>query len=227
MSEVLHIRVPELRRGTNVVLRDVDVHIERGSFHCIVGANGTGKSSLLGAMSGDLVDGVETLVIDGHDAHGLDVSHLAQLRAVLPQALAPRFPYAVRDVVSWGAYVHGGATAVEVDAALTRLGIQSLAERPVTVLSGGEWARVRIAQALLQRPAVLFADEPDAALDRAASRSLFSMLAASEQTVVAVTHDIDMARRYATHIIALTSGGIAFHRPVDAVPAEDCEALWT
>lgn len=227
MSDVLHLRVPQLRRGDHVVLRDVDLHIERGSFTCIIGANGTGKSSLLGAMSGDLVDGVEALEIDGHDAHGLDVADLAALRAVLPQALAPRFPYAVRDVVSWGAYVHGGASAEEVQAALEGLGIQALADRPVTVLSGGEWARVRIAQALLQRPAVLFADEPDAALDRAASQALFSMLAASEQTVVAVTHDIDLARRYASHIIGLQPGAIAFHRPAAEVTVAHCDALWS
>lgn len=227
MSDVLHLRVPQLRRGEHVVLRDVDLRIERGSFQCIVGANGTGKTSLLRAMSGDLVEGVEVLDIDGHDAHGLDVAHLAALRAVLPQALAPRFPYAVRDVVSWGAYVHGGASAAEVDAALQRIGVQALADRPVTALSGGEWARVRITQAMLQRPSVLFADEPDAALDRAASHSLFAMLAASEQTVVAVTHDIDLAKRYATHIIGLRAGRIDFQRPATEVSIDDCEALWS
>lgn len=226
MSDVLHVRVPVLRRGDHVVLRDVDLSIARGSFQCIVGANGTGKTSLLRAMSGDHVDGVEILTIDGHNAHGLDVTHLAGLRAVLPQALAPRFPYAVRDVVSWGAYVHGGASQTDVDAALERVGILPLAARPVTSLSGGEWARVRIAQAVLQRPAVLFADEPDAALDRAASRALFAMLAASEQTVVAITHDIDLAKRYATHIIGLRGGGVAFQRAAADVSVEDCEALW-
>ena len=226
MSDVLHLQVAELRRGDNTVLRDVDLRIARGSFQCIIGANGTGKTSLLTAMSGDLVAGVERLTIDGHNAHGLDVQRLAALRSMLPQALSPRFPYAVRDVVSWGAYVHGGATAEEVDAVLDRLGILELADRPVTVLSGGEWARVRIAQALLQRPAVLFADEPDAALDRAASHGLFAMLADSEQTVVAVTHDLELAKRYATHLIGLREGRIAFQRPVSEVSLEDCEALW-
>lgn len=226
MPDVLHLRVPVLRRGGHTVLTDVDLGIERGSFQCIIGANGTGKTSLLRAMCGDLADGVETLAIDGHDAHGLDVAHLAALRAVLPQTLAPRFPYRVRDVVSWGAYVHGGAQPGAVDAAMDHVGIRALADRPVTALSGGEWARVRIAQALLQRPAVLFADEPDAALDRAASRALFATLATSEQTVVAVTHDIDLARRYATHIIGLRGGRIAFQRPAGDVSIEDCEALW-
>ena len=226
MSDVLHLQAAQLRRGDHVVLREIDLTIERGTFQCIVGANGTGKTSLLTAMSGDLVDGVEALTIDGHNAHGLDVRHLAHLRSVLPQALAPRFPYAVRDVVSWGAYVHGGATAEDVDDALNRMGIRALAERPVTVLSGGEWARVRIAQALMQRPAVLFADEPDAALDRAASHALFAMLAQSEHTVVAVTHDLELAKRYASHIIGLRNGRIEFQRPAPAVTIEDCEALW-
>ena len=226
MPEVLHLRVPVLRRGEHTVLTDVDLRIGRGSFQCIIGANGTGKTSLLRAMCGDFTDGVEALTIDGHDAHGLDGAHLAALRAVLPQALAPNFPYTVRDVASWGAFVHGGARADAVEAALERVGILALAERPVTALSGGEWARVRIAQALLQRPAVLFADEPDAALDRAASRGLFEMLAHSDQTVVAVTHDIDLARRHATHIIGLRGGRIEFQRPAAEVSADDCEALW-
>lgn len=226
MPDVLHLRVPVLRRGGHTVLTDVDLRIERGSFQCVIGANGTGKTSLLRAMCGDLTEGVETLTIDGHDAHGLDVAHLAALRAVLPQSLAPRFPYTVRDVASWGAFVHGGAQPDEVDAALESVGIRALAERPVTSLSGGEWARVRIAQALLQRPAVLFADEPDAALDRAASRGLFEMLGHSGQTVVVVTHDIDLARRHATHIIGLQAGRIAFQRPAVEVSADDCEALW-
>ena len=73
---------------------------------------------------------------------------------------------------------------------------------------------------------MLFADEPDAALDRAASRGLFEMLAHSDQTVVAVTHDIDLARRHATHIIGLRGGRIEFQRPAAEVSADDCEALW-
>ena len=88
-------------------------------------------------------------------------------------------------------------------------------------------SRVRIAQALLQRPSVLFADEPDAALDRAASHARFAMLAASDETVVAVTHDIDLAKRCASHVIGLRAGRIAFQRPAAEVSVEDCEALWS
>lgn len=226
MSDVVAFRAKELRRGEHVVLRDVDLHLQRGGFHCIIGANGTGKTSLLRAMCGDPIPGVDLLTIDGHETKGLDAAHLAELRAVLPQTLAPAFPYVVRDVVGWGAYVRGGAEDAEVDAVMSQLGIADLADRAVTRLSGGQWARVRIAQAFLQRPAVLFADEPDAALDRSARHMLFNALAESHQTVVAVTHDLESARRYATHIIGLRDGQVAFHRDCADVSAEDCEALW-
>jgi len=226
MSDVLHFRAEELRRGDHVVMRDVELSLERDGFHCIIGANGTGKSTLLKAMCGDLMDGVDELIIDGQQAHGLDVTKLATLRAVLPQTLAPRFPYAVRDVVAWGAYSRGGVDDIEVEAVLARLEISALIDRPVTLLSGGEWARVRIAQAMIQKPAVLFADEPDAALDRRARHALFSMLAASPQTVVVVTHDVELARRYSTHVIGLKDGRIAFQRPAAEVTGRDCGALW-
>lgn len=226
MSDVLHFRAEELRRGDHVVMRDVELSLERDGFHCIIGANGTGKSTLLKAMCGDLMDGVDELIIDGQQAHGLDVTKLATLRAVLPQTLAPRFPYAVRDVVAWGAYSRGGVDDVEVEEVLARLEISALIDRPVTLLSGGEWARVRIAQAMIQKPAVLFADEPDAALDRRARHALFSMLAASPQTVVVVTHDVELARRYSTHVIGLKDGRIAFQRPAAEVTGRDCGALW-
>ena len=226
MSDVVEFRAAELRRGEHVVLRNVELHLERGGFHCIIGANGSGKTSLLRALCGDPVGGVDVLSIDGHDAKGLDAAHLAELRAVLPQSLAPLFPYTVRDVVAWGAYVRGGADDADVDAVMAQLGVTDLAQRAVTRLSGGEWARVRIAQAFLQKPAVLFADEPDAALDRSVSHRLFQALADSHQTVVMVTHDLESARRFATHLIGIRNGGVAFHRPPSEVTIEDCEALW-
>lgn len=73
---------------------------------------------------------------------------------------------------------------------------------------------------------MLFADEPDAALDRAASHARFAMLAASDETVVAVTHDIDLAKRCASHVIGLRAGRIEFQRPATAVSIADCEVLW-
>lgn len=226
MPDVVEFCAPELRRGDNTVLRNVELRLERGGFHCIIGANGSGKSTLLRALCGDPIPGVEVLRIDGHDALGLDAAHLAELRAVLPQSQVPLFPYSVRDVISWGAHVRGGAGADELDAVMSQLGVSDLADRAVTRLSGGEWARVRIAQAFLQRPAVLFADEPDAALDRSVSHRLFRALAESQQTVVMVTHDLESARMFATHLIGLRDGALAFHRPTAEVSLGDCEALW-
>lgn len=226
MPDMVELRAAELRRGELVVLRDITLRIQPGGLNCIVGANGSGKTTLLRAMCGDNIGGVDSLTIDGHDARGLDEAGLAALRAVLPQAMAPHFPYAVRDLVSWGAYTRGGATEAEIVTALANFGIAHLASRPVTSLSGGEWARVRIAQAFLQQAAVLFVDEPDAALDRPARTLLFTALAATHQTVVVVTHDLESALRHGTHVIGLSRGSVAFHSPIAEVTLDDCEALW-
>jgi iron complex transport system ATP-binding protein len=99
-----------------------------------------------------------------------------------------------------------------VDAALARCDVLALADRPLGTLSGGERQRARVARALAQEPRALALDEPTAALDVRHEMEIFELLAglrAGGATVVAVTHNLNLAARYADHLVLLDAGRVA------------------
>ncbi|WGS52787.1 heme ABC transporter ATP-binding protein [Paraburkholderia sp. D15] len=191
-----------ITRGNRPILRDLSLTIEPGRLTTLLGCNGAGKSTLLKALAGEFhgagstrsahLDGTTTL--NGEALAEIPAKRLARLRAVLPQASNPVFPFTVDEIVLLGRYPHstGGAVSRDdrriVDEALTLAGADTLAGRDITTLSGGELARVQFARVLAQiwpqeEPPVanatkradrgdraaryLLLDEPTAALDLA------------------------------------------------------------
>ncbi|MDQ1216668.1 ABC transporter ATP-binding protein [Microbacterium arborescens] len=189
-----------------VVLDRVDLDIPTGSFVCLTGPSGSGKSTLLHCLSGldrpdrgqVIFDGVALARIDDRRAsalrrermgfvfqHAEFLDELSVRENVLLPALARRGP-AARKTRRW------------VDDLLERLGVGHVAHAQPAALSGGERQRVGICRALVNRPDVVFADEPTGALHRDAADAvvdLFAELHAGGTTVVLVTHDPLVAER--------------------------------
>jgi iron complex transport system ATP-binding protein len=154
------------------VLRGVSLELRRGSCLCLVGVNGCGKSTLMDCVLGVNRLQAGTIDIDGHAQGALKPAAAARLAAYVPQVHERSFPYPVLHVVLMGRSVWnkglGAPDLSEQDlayAALVSCGIQHLAERPYTTLSGGEMQMVLLARALAQDTPLILMDEPTAHLD--------------------------------------------------------------
>ncbi len=158
--------------GDSPVLRDISFSMDTGEILCVVGPNGSGKTTLLDCVSGFLCPQKGKILIDEKPLNAYRRQQLAQKIAYVPQQHHPTFPYRVRDVVLMGRTAHmglfGNYSAQDMaacDEAMRTVGIEQLAERVYSTLSGGELKLVMLARALSQRPKLIVLDEPTASLD--------------------------------------------------------------
>jgi iron complex transport system ATP-binding protein len=202
------------------VLQDISFDINAGEFIGLIGPNGAGKTTLMRAALGLLPhQGRSSLA-------ALPPGPRARQAAWMPQAREIAWPIPLRDVVMLGRTPHRGGlqspTAEDhrhVDAALDRMELTAMADRPATQLSGGEQARVLIARALAQDTPLLIADEPTAGLDPAhqiATMQCFAALAAQGKSSLVSLHDLGLAARHCTRLILLGGGGLV----ADGLPEE-------
>jgi iron complex transport system ATP-binding protein len=210
-----------------VVVDRLTVTIPDGRVTVIVGANACGKSTLLRGLGRLLKPRGGVARLDGTDIHRLATKDVARRLGILPQhAVAPE-GITVADLVARGRHPHqrwfrqfsiGDETAVA--AALEATALTELAERPVDELSGGQRQRVWIALALAQGAPLMLLDEPTTFLDVAHQVEILDLLAdlneRERRTIVLVLHDLNLACRYAHHLIAMRDGRIV----AEGVPAE-------
>jgi iron complex transport system ATP-binding protein len=223
--------------GTRAAVDGVDLRVEEADFVALLGPNGSGKSTLLRLLLGALRPGSGSVHYCGRALHEWPRDALARRIGVVTQAEELAFPVTVRDLVAMGRYAHLGAWRREsaadraaIDDALARCEVADLADRSVLELSGGERQRARLARALAQQPATLVLDEPTASLDIAHEMSLFEMLSELSRcavSIVVVTHNINLASRYAGRLVLLDSGRcVADGSPADVITRETLEKVY-
>ena len=207
-GDCVRLVAPDLRAGSEVVLTDVDVSFEAGQVHAVVGSNGSGKTTLLRALAGDEVAGVAGLWWFGADARALSAREQARVRASVFGDPIPAFGLTCEEFVSLGVHTTSRPDEVRELAmqALAACSVAHHARRSVDVVSGGELARVRLAQALAMKPQLLILDEPDAALDQQARLELHALLRSLPATVVFVSHDLASAQQHADRVWELRDG---------------------
>jgi iron complex transport system ATP-binding protein len=190
-------------------LEPTDLTIETPGMVCIVGPNGSGKTSLLHALAG-IGKPAGEVRIDGADPAKLNSSDRRRALAFLPAGRDVAWPVTGRDLIALG----GPAD----DLLLADLGLGPLADRRIDRLSTGERSRVLIARALAQRSRVLFLDEPAANLDPAWQLRLLALLriGAKSAAVVAAMHDLDLAARFSDRLVVMDDRRIA----ADGDPAD-------
>ena len=216
---------------------DVSLEVAAGDFQAIIGPNGSGKSTLARLLVGTLRPARGRALYRGTEAHGVPRRTLAREVGVVPQSEAHAFPMTVRDVVVMGRYPHLGPwrTAAAADRsaiadAMERCDVADLADRSTSSLSGGERQRVLIARALAQQPGALVLDEPTASLDVRHEMGIFELLralCAEGVTVVLVTHNLNLAARYAQRLLLLDRGRVAAAgAPGDVLRADVIERVY-
>ncbi|MEU0623490.1 ABC transporter ATP-binding protein [Streptomyces rubiginosohelvolus] len=205
--------------GDRTVVDSLDLAVPPGRITVIVGANACGKSTLLRSMSRLLAPRAGRVVLDGKEVHRLPAKELARTLGLLPQSPVAPEGITVSDLVGRGRHPHQGIFSrwnekddAAVAAALEATHTEPLAERAVDELSGGQRQRVWIAMALAQQTDLLLLDEPTTFLDASHQIEVLDLLTDLNRsrgtTIVMVLHDLNLAARYADHLIALADGGL-------------------
>ena len=207
------------RYNANWVLRNVSCDIRIGEFLGIIGPNGSGKTTLLKVIDGILKPQEGDVWINGISGKKISRDNLARIVAVVAQDSQMIFPFSVCEIVLMGRAPHLSKWRFEgnedfriVREAMEMTDTLALASRSMAALSGGERQRVLIARALAQQPQILLLDEPTAFLDIKHQVDFFDLVKSLNEknalTVVAVTHDINLASLYCDRIILMKNGRI-------------------
>lgn len=202
-----------------IIVNDISLSIPDGKISVLIGANASGKSTLLKTLVRLIKPISGEITLDGENIHQLPSKQLARTIGLLPQSPIVPEGIAVADLVGRGRFPHhhlfkgwSKEDSLAVAEALDLMGISSLANRNIDELSGGQRQRVWIAMALAQQTDILFLDEPTTFLDIAYQVEILDLLTDLNKkygtTIVMVLHDINLSARYADYIFAMHKGKI-------------------
>ncbi|MFC9087683.1 iron ABC transporter ATP-binding protein [Nocardiopsis dassonvillei] len=203
--------------GSQTVLDDVSLRIERGGVTSIIGPNGAGKSTMLTIIGRLLRADGGRVTVDGMDVAATPGRDLARRLSILRQENRFTARLTVRDLVGFGRYPHsrGRLTAEcreQIEAALGFLDLVPLADRFLDELSGGQRQRAYVAMVLCQDTDYVLLDEPLNNLDMKHAVSMMRQIRraadALGRTVVIVIHDINFASAYSDRIVAMRDGRV-------------------
>jgi iron complex transport system ATP-binding protein len=195
----------------------LDLRLASGECWAVLGPNGAGKTSLLHTLAGLRPPAAGRVLLDGEAMAGRPRRHVARRLGLLLQDSHDPFPASVREVALAGRFPWHSPWAGEAageraaaDAALARLGLAPMADRPVQTLSGGERRRLALATLLVQDPALLLLDEPTNHLDvpfQIQTLTLLRALADRGRALLLVLHDPNLVARFCSHALLLHGDG--------------------
>ncbi|MPV50728.1 ATP-binding cassette domain-containing protein [Pseudactinotalea sp. HY160] len=210
------------------VVHTLDLEVPRGQVSVIVGANACGKSTLLKGLARLLRPSGGRVTLDGRDIRRHGGKEFARMVGLLPQQPLAPDGITVADLVGRGRYPHQGVLRRDrrTDEAAVALALEltqcaGLAGRAMDELSGGQRQRAWVAVALAQDPDILLLDEPTTYLDLAHQVELLDLFhqlnRARGTTIVMVLHELNLAARYADHLVVMAGGRIAAEGPPERV----------
>lgn len=234
------VELKDVSLGYNdkVVLSNISMKTVPGEMVGLVGANGSGKSTLIKGIAGVLRAFSGRIMIAGRDVKTMKREELARIVATVPQSPLLPGAFTAFEIVLMGRTPHLGLLRYEGEsdfaiarAAMEATGTDSLADRRVCELSGGEQQRVIIARALAQEPRVLLLDEPTAHLDINHQIEILDLIKSlcleRGLTVIAALHDLNLASQYCDRIVLLNGGKISVQgTPSHVLTAENIKRAY-
>lgn len=237
MIEINNLSV--LYEGNTVEsLSDVNLSLQKGDFICVLGKSGAGKSTFIRCINGLQKPTSGEIHLNGKTITNASENQLRKIRremgmifqhfnliprlSVLQNVLTGTFGYrpSFKNLIGW----FSAEEMAFAKSVIAEVGLSKMMDRRVEQLSGGQKQRVGIARAMVQKPCVLLGDEPVASLDPGTSNRIFTLLKEMHERLGLLTiinvHDIDLAKRYATRIIALKDGKVIY----DGLPKDFTEA---
>lgn len=224
----------------NELIKDFSLSLKPGDFTMLLGQNGCGKSTILKLLCGILRPQKGTVSLEEKTLHQWNSKERARKIAMVMQTPPPALDFTAEEMVMMGRHAYLSHLAPPnprdhaiVDDVMQKLGVAHLCDKPCNTLSGGERQRVMIARALAQQSEILLLDEPTSALDPAHAIEVMNLLRSlpNAPALLLVTHDLQLAARYAKRVMLLKSGRVYADGPAAEVisPANiaavyDCRA---
>lgn len=219
-------------KDSPIVFENINFSIEKGDVLCILGPNGTGKTTLIKTLNGLHKVNSGTVLLNGENISKLSFNDIAKIVGYIPQGHVPSFPFSVFDVVLMGRspYINITSAPRDVDKeiafnALKTLGIEDLKDKSYTNLSGGERQLVFLARVLAQEPDLLILDEPTNHLDFGNQIKLLEIIEQLSELGLAVimsSHYPDHAFLAATKVAIMKGKSfIDFGSPEDVLTEEN------
>ena len=218
------------------VLHDISVKIDGPKFVSILGPNGVGKSTLIHCINKILTPTKGSVFIDGVDVKETTIKELAKSIGYVPYSANDTFPLTVVDTVLMGRHPHSRWNSLDSDLdivydTLKLLGISHLAMRSFNELSAGQHQKVMLARGLVQEPKILLLDEPTSNLDVKHQLDVTEMLknlsVEKNILVIMISHDINIAAKYADEMIMMHEGSIyAIGTPQEVITKENMECVY-
>lgn len=231
MTARLSARALTLSYGGRAVVDGLDLDVPDGEVTAIIGPNGCGKSTLLRALGRVMAPAGGEVLLDGTPLARIPTRRLATQLSLLPQAPEAPAGLTVAELVARGRHPHqrwfeqfGRGDEEIVRDAMAATGVADLADSPLDELSGGQRQRAWLSMTLAQQTGILLLDEPTTYLDLAHQIEVLELIRALHadrgRTVLMVLHDISLAARYASRIIAMSGGRIVATGTPDEVVTE-------
>ena len=227
-DKVLVAESLNLFRSSLFSIEDVSIQLKKGEIVSIIGANGSGKSTVLRLLTKLLVPGSGHVYLDGKRIDEMSQRGIAQKLTMLPQVHDHNLDLTVYDLVKCGRnpfrkwYEGTGAEDKEIiEFAISATNLKHLRYRPLQSLSGGERQRAWIAMSLAQMPGILLLDEPTTYLDISHQLEVMELVKRLNDengiTIVMVLHDLNQAARYSHRLIAMKDGRIVRQGPPNEI----------
>ncbi|MBE0537902.1 MAG: ABC transporter ATP-binding protein [Phycisphaerae bacterium] len=220
------------------LLSGLGFEVKAGSFLAVAGPNGAGKSTLVNLLCGVLKAQAGTIKIDGRLIEEFSAGEIARTMSIVRQEFVPVFGFSVMEAVLMARTPYYGRFGFEraedrriAADALAATDTSDLALRPLSDISGGERQRVFIARALAQQTPLLLLDEPTSFLDLKHQVDIYDLLKKMQteegKTIVAITHDINLASQYCDEVLLLAEDlGYFRGRPGDVFTPETVEKVF-
>ena len=213
--------------GQGFHFENLNLIIPSGKITSLIGANGSGKSTILKTMSRLIQPTHGEVYIDGKSIFHMNTREVAKKLAILPQSATAPEGISVEELVANGRFPHiSGMRRLSVEDreivhwAMEACNIEELSKREVDTLSGGQKQRAWIAMALAQKTDILFLDEPTTYLDISHQLDILQLLQKLNQTqkvtIVMVLHDLNHASMFSHHVVAINNG----EKLIEGTPAE-------
>ncbi|MCY9661146.1 ABC transporter ATP-binding protein [Paenibacillus chondroitinus] len=215
----LYTQQVDIAYDDRLIVSNLNLSIPDAKITALVGANGSGKSTILKSLARIMKIKGGQVYLDGKSIHQRTTKEVARELAILPQNPTAPEGLTVSELVSYGRFPHqkgfGSMTKEDKETiswAIEVTGMLPFADRPVDQLSGGQRQRAWIAMALAQQTDILFLDEPTTFLDMAHQLEVLKLLQKLNKeegrTIIMVVHDLNHATHYAHHMVAIMQGKV-------------------